>query len=187
MGCRPLADICLHACYNCCLKLCKTVRARAFARDICQRQFALVIIRAFDLTSSQPCTLSLSMSDSSTPNQKDRSLQKALTNKIVDEYFDHSESWLRAILRMCIFSMIPTYGQTALLIECPNQAVAKRLSRKTWPLQEAAECLAGYRSDRQVLICYQEGNQGAWRCFDTKTNTWKNWDNPQTPTAPTDS
>ncbi len=89
---------------------------------------------------------------------------------------------------MCIFSMIPMYGKTALLIECPNQAVAKRLSRKTWPLQEVAECLAGhYSSDRQVLICYQEGNQGAWRFFDTKTNTWKNWDNPQTPTAPTDS
>jgi hypothetical protein len=78
-------------------------------------------------------------------------------------------------------------GKPALLIECPNQAVAKRLSRKTWPLQEVVQCLAGQcRSDRRVLICYQEGTQGSWRCFDTNTNTWKNWEN-QTPIAPTDN
>ncbi len=128
------------------------------------------------------------MSEFHTPNQKDRSLQKALTNKIIDEYFDHSESWLRAILRMCIFSMLPLDGKPALLIECPNQAVAKRLSRKTLPLQEVVECLAGQcRSDRRVLICYQEGTQGAWRCFDTNTNTWKTLENLQTPTASADN
>lgn len=128
------------------------------------------------------------MSNFQTPNNRDRSLQKALTNKIVDEYFDHSESWLRAILRMCIFSMLPLDGKPALLIECPNQAVAKRLSRKTWPLQEVVQCLAGQcRSDRRVLICYQEGTSGAWRCFDTSTNTWKTWENVQTPTASADS
>lgn len=128
------------------------------------------------------------MSDSHTPQKKDRSLQKALTNKIIDEYFDHSESWLRAILRMCIFSMLPLDGKPALLIECPNQAVAKRLSRKTWPLQEVVPRLAGQcRSDRRVLICYFEGTQGAWRCFDTNINSWKPWENPQTPTAPADN
>lgn len=128
------------------------------------------------------------MSDSHTPKDKDRSLQKALTNKIVDEYFDRSESWLRAILRMCIFSMFPLDGKPALLIECPNQAVAKRLSRKTWPLQEVVECLAGQcRSERRVLICYKEVTQKGWRYFDTNTNTWKTWENPQTPTAPADN
>lgn len=125
------------------------------------------------------------MSDSHSPNKKDRSLQKALANKIVDEYFEHTESWLRAILRMCIFSLLPLDGKPALLIECPNQAVAKRLSRKTWPLQEVVQCLAGQcRSDRRVLICYQEG--GSWRCFDTNTNTWKTWEN-QMPIAPADN
>ena len=128
------------------------------------------------------------MSESNTPNQKDRSLQKALTNKIVDEYFDHSESWLRAILRMCIFSIVPLDGKPALLIECPNQAVAKRLSRKTCPLQDVVPCLAGEcRSEGRVVICYFEGKQGAWRCFDTKTNSWKTWESPQAPTASADS
>ncbi len=128
------------------------------------------------------------MSESNTPNQKDRSLQKALTNKIIDEYFDHSESWLRAILRMCIFSMVPLNGRPALLVECPNQAVAKRLSRKTWPLQDVVQYLGGQgSSEGRVVICYQEGKQGAWRCFDTKTSTWKAWQNSQTPTAPADS
>ncbi len=128
------------------------------------------------------------MSESNTPNQKDRSLQKALTNKIIDEYFDHSESWLRAILRMCIFSMVPLNGKPALLVECPNQAVAKRLSRKTWPLQDVVQYLSGQgSSEGRVVICYQESNQGAWRCFDTKTSSWKTWQNSQTPTAPADS
>ena len=128
------------------------------------------------------------MSDYHTTKQKDRSLQKALTKKIIDEYFDQAESWLRAILRMCIFSLIPLDGKAVLLIECPNQAVAKRLSRKTWPLQEVVQYLAGQRrSGRRVFIRYQEGNQGDWRCFDTKTNTWRVWENPQTTTAPADN
>lgn len=127
------------------------------------------------------------MSDSHTPNSNDRLLQKALTNKIIDEYFDHTESWLRAILRMSIFSMTQIDGQTALLIECPNQAVAKRLSRKTYPLQQVVPCFTSSYCDRtRVLICYQEVNK-AWRCFDTATNSWKTWANPQTPAAPADS
>lgn len=124
------------------------------------------------------------MSDSPTPNSNDRLLQKALTNKIIDEYFDHTESWLRAILRMSIFSMTQMDGQPALLIECPNQAVAKRLSRKTYPLQQVAPYLGSSSSNsRRVLICYQQTNR-AWRCFDTATNTWKTWENLQTPATP---
>lgn len=126
------------------------------------------------------------MSDSQTPNQNDRSLQRALTNKIVDEYFDHTESWLRAILRMSIFSLTQIDEQIALLIQCPNQAVAKRLSRKTYPLQQAAHYFGdNYSSSQRVLICYQEANQ-RWRCFDTRTNSWKTW-NPQTPATPADN
>lgn len=128
------------------------------------------------------------MSDSQTPNQKDRSLQRALTNKIIDEYFDHAESWLRAILRMSIFSLTSIDGQPALLVECPNQAVAKRLSRKTSPLQQIVPYLSkSYPASRRVLICYQEANQTNWRCFDTHTNTWKTWENPQTPATPADN
>ena len=128
------------------------------------------------------------MSESNTPNQQDRSLQKALTSKIIDEYFDHSESWLRAILRMCIFSIVPLDGIPGLMIECPNQAVAKRLSRKTWPLRDVVPCLAGHcRSEGRVVICYFDGKQKAWRCFDTKMNTWRTWDNPHAPTTPADS
>lgn len=124
------------------------------------------------------------MSDAPTPNSNDRLLQKALTNKIIDEYFDHSESWLRAILRMSIFSLTQMDGQSALLIECPNQAVAKRLSRKTYPLQQVAPYLGSDCSNsRRVLICYQQANR-AWRCFDTATNTWKTWENLQTPATP---
>ena len=126
------------------------------------------------------------MSDSSTPNHNDRSLQRALTNKIIDEYFDHTESWLRAILRMSFFSLTQIDGHPAFLIECPNQAVAKRLSRKTYPLQQAAHCFVDYSSNQRVLICYKQANQ-TWRCFDTNTGTWKTWENPQTPTAPADS
>jgi hypothetical protein len=132
--------------------------------------------------------LSAAMSDSLTPNQNDRSLQRALTNKIIDEYFDHTESWLRAILRMSIFSMTQIDRQPALLIECPNQAVAKRLSRKTPPLQQVVQYLStSYPSSQRVLICYREVNQANWRCFDTHTNTWKTWENPQAPAAPADS
>lgn len=126
------------------------------------------------------------MSDSSTPNSNDRSLQRALTNKIIDEHFGHTESWLRAILRMSIFSLTQISGQPALLIECPNQAVAKRLSRKTYPLQQAAQYFSSnYSCRHRVIICYKEANQ-AWRCFDTNTNNWKTWET-QTPTAQADN
>lgn len=126
------------------------------------------------------------MSDSSTPNSDDRSLQRALTNKIIDEHFGHTESWLRAILRMSIFSLTQISGQPALLIECPNQAVAKRLSRKTYPLQQAAQYFSSnYSCRHRVIICYKEANQ-AWRCFDTNTSNWKTWE-PQTPTAQADN
>lgn len=133
----------------------------------------------------QQFTFSATMSDAHTPNQKDRSLQVALTNKIIDEYFDHTESWLRAILRMSIFSLTQMDGQPALLIECPNQAVAKRLSRKTSPLQQVVPYLSNsYSSSHRVLICYQEADRANWRYFDTNTNTWKTWTNPQTPATP---
>ena len=122
------------------------------------------------------------------PNQKDRSLQKALTNKIIDEYFDHCESWLRAILRMCIFSMTQLDRQPALLIQCPNQAVAKRLSRKTWPLQEVVQYLTvSYPKSRRVLIFYREDTQVACRCFDTDTNDWRIWKNSHTPITPAEN
>ena len=127
------------------------------------------------------------MSDSQTPNQNNRSLQRALTNKIIDEYFYHAESWLRAILRMSIFSLTSIDGQPALLVECPNQAVAKRLSRKTSLLQQAVQHLSkSYPPSRRVLICYQQVNQTSWQYFDTHTNTWKTWEIPQTPATPTD-
>jgi hypothetical protein len=127
------------------------------------------------------------MSDFHPANQNDRSLQRALTNKIIDEYFDHTESWLRAILRMSIFSLTQIDGQPTLLIECPNQAVAKRLSRKTSPLQQVVPHLSNsYPSSRRVLICYQEADRANWRYFDTNTNTWKTGENPQTPATPAD-
>lgn len=128
------------------------------------------------------------MSESHPPNQKDRSWQKAITNKIIDEYFEHSESWLRAILRMCIFSLTQIEGKTALLVECPNQAVAKRLSRKSWTLQQLIECLSSsYPVSQRVLMCYQDQGLNTWRCFDTETSMWKTWESLQIPTASTDS
>jgi len=146
----------------------------------------LVTVSIFDLTSSQPPT-SATMSDSLKPNSNDRSLQRAFTNRIVDEYFDHTESWLRAILRMSIFSLTHIDGHSAMLIECPNQAVARRLSRKTTPLQQVVSYISSsYPYSHRVLICYQEANQSSWRCFDTNTNTWKSWESLQTPTATSD-
>lgn len=110
------------------------------------------------------------------PKPIDRSLQKALASKIVDEYFYNYESWLRAILRMCIFSMAWVDKRPALLIECPNQAVAKRLSRKTLPLQELIQHFTSDRiASKRVLICAPETDRKNWRCFDTKTNSWKSW------------
>lgn len=127
------------------------------------------------------------MTDFYVPDPQDRSLQKAITNRLVDEYFDYSESWLRAILRMCIFSLTQLGGKTALLIECPNQAVAKRLSRKTYPLEQFMECFSStYPASKRVLICYQDSSLATWRCFDTESNSWKTWENLQIPTASAD-
>lgn len=126
------------------------------------------------------------MTDFYVPQPQDRSLQKAISNRLVDEYFDYSESWLRAILRMCIFSFTQLSGKTALLIECPNQAVAKRLSRKTYPLEQFIEGFCtSYPGSRRVLICYQD-SLATWRCFDTESHTWKTWENLQISTASTD-
>ena len=147
------------------------------------------------------------MSDPHTPRQKDRALEKALTNKIIDDYFDNSESWLRAILRMCIFSLGHLDGQPVFVVECPNQALAKRLSRKTHPFRGivyyltdnfntgdctgasavAGDCPRGSGGANRSMFCYQEPCDGTWRCFDTRTNSWKTLSKPQTPAAPTDS
>lgn len=126
------------------------------------------------------------MSDFHTSNHKDRFLQKGLTNKIINEYFHRSESWLRAILRMSIFSMTWIDGQSAVLIECPNQAIAKRLSRKISSLQQVVQSLTTTYPSSRILICYREVNQ-SWRCFDTNSNTWKTWESLQTPTASPDN
>ncbi|AFY36435.1 hypothetical protein [Calothrix sp. PCC 7507] len=124
------------------------------------------------------------MSDAQTPQNQDRTLEQALTNKIIDDYFDNSESWLRAILRMCIFSLAYLDDEPVFVVECPNQAVAKRLSRKTYPFRGMVyfltDCLNG--SDR-TLFCYQENAGGTWRCFDTSTSSWKTLSHLQTPTA----
>jgi hypothetical protein len=144
------------------------------------------------------------MSDPHTPRKQDRALEKALTNKIIDDYFDSSESWLRAILRMCIFSLGHLDGKPVFVVECPNQAVAKRLSRKTHPFRGIVYYLTdnfntsdGLRSpggdgyaDRTLhdrsLFCYQDHSTGTWRCFDTSTNSWRTLSYPKKPKAPTD-
>ncbi|MCL2931516.1 MAG: hypothetical protein MGG11_04240 [Trichodesmium sp. MAG_R03] len=100
----------------------------------------------------------------------DRSLEKALTNQLIDRYFDHTESWLRAILRKCIFSLAYLQGETILAIECPNLAIAKRLSRKTYPFLCFAEHFSNSESD-QVLICYLDRNEN-WQCFDSTQKLW---------------
>jgi hypothetical protein len=128
------------------------------------------------------------MSDDQTPHDKDRSLEKALTNKIIDDYFYQSESWLRAILRMCIFSLAHLDGQTIFIVECPNQAVAKRLSRKTFPFRGIVYYLTDkFNGCDRTLFCYQEHKDGTWNCFDTTTKSWKTLSNLQSRTAPTDS
>ncbi|WP_341527736.1 hypothetical protein WKK05_35525 [Nostoc sp. UHCC 0302] len=127
------------------------------------------------------------MPNSQTPDNEDRKLEKALTNKIIDDYFDNSESWLRAILRMCIFSLTHLDGQPVFVIECPNQAVAKRLSRKTYPFRGITYYLTdNFDGSDRNLFCYQETKDKTWRCFDTSTNSWKTLRNLQSPTASTD-
>lgn len=127
------------------------------------------------------------MSDPQTPHNQDRTLEQALTNKIIDDYFDNSESWLRAILRMCIFSLAYLDGEPVFVVECPNQAVAKRLSRKTYPFRGMVYFLTDYLngSDR-TLFCYREKAKGIWCCFDTSNSSWTTLSNLQTPTASTD-
>jgi hypothetical protein len=115
------------------------------------------------------------MSDPQTPNKNDRAWERALTNKIIDDYFENSESWLRAILRMCIFSLGHLDGQSVFVVECPNQAVAKRLSRKTYPFRGIVYYVTDdFSGCDRTLFCYEEINQGNWRCFDTSTNSWNN-------------
>ncbi len=127
------------------------------------------------------------MSEPQTPQKKDRALEKALTNKLINDYFENSESWLRAILRMCIFSLAHLDGQPVFVVECPNQAVAKRLSRKTYPFRGIVYYITDNlnTSDRS-LFCYQESKEGPWRCFDTSTNSWITLSKPQKPTASAD-
>lgn len=128
------------------------------------------------------------MSDPHTPYKKDRAFEKALTNKIIDDYFDNSESWLRAILRMCIFSLAHLNGQPVFVVECPNQAVAKRLSRKTYPFRGIVYYLTdNFNAGDRSLFCYKDSAEGTWRCFDTSTNSWRTLSHRQKPTAPTDS
>ncbi|HLO86820.1 MAG TPA: hypothetical protein VK203_17715 [Nostocaceae cyanobacterium] len=128
------------------------------------------------------------MSDHQKASNQDRSLEQALTNKIIDEYFDESESWLRAILRMCIFSLAHLDGEAVFVVECPNQAVARRLSRKTYPFRGLVYFLTDEFYDRdRTLFCYKESNKDTWRCFDTSTNSWHYLSHLQSSTSSTDS
>ncbi|NES99109.1 MAG: hypothetical protein F6K62_13600 [Sphaerospermopsis sp. SIO1G2] len=125
------------------------------------------------------------MSDDQTLHNKDRSFEKALTDKIIDDYFENSESWLRAILRMCIFSMAKINGESVFIVECPNQAVAKRLSRKTYPFRGMVYFLTDNFDDRdRSLFCYKDERKETWQCFDTSTNTWASFSNLQSSTTP---
>ncbi len=117
----------------------------------------------------------------------DRSLEKALTSKIIDSCFEFSESWLRAILRLCIFSLGYLDGEPVFIVECPNQAVAKRLSRKTYPFRGMVYYFTDeFDTSDRTLFCYQEPSNGRWRCFDTNSKCWIVLDNLQTPASPAD-
>ncbi len=115
----------------------------------------------------------------------DRSLEKALTNQLIDRYFDHTESWLRAILRKCIFSLTYLDGETVFVIECPNLAVAKRLSRKTYPFLCFADHFSHSNSDR-VLVCYLDQDEN-WQCYDSGQRLWMSLPNFVSYSAETDS
>jgi hypothetical protein len=115
------------------------------------------------------------MSEAHVSQNNDRTLEKALTNRIIDDYFDNTESWLRAILRMCIFSLAYLNEQPVFIVECPNQAVAKRLSRKTSAFRGIVYYLTdNLNSGDRTLFCYHENQDGSWRCFDTNSHSWKN-------------
>ncbi|BAY64516.1 hypothetical protein NIES22_46150 [Calothrix brevissima NIES-22] len=123
------------------------------------------------------------MSEAQTPQNQDRKLEQALTNKIINDYFDNSESWLRAILRMCIFSLGHLDGKSVFVVECPNQAVAKRLSRKIYPFRGIVYYLTDYLDgEERTLFCYQEVKSGEWHCYDTSTQSWKAMRHLQMPT-----
>ena len=127
------------------------------------------------------------MSDSHASKEKDRSLEQALTNKIIDDYFEHSESWLRAILRMCFFSLAHLKAEPVFVVECPNQAVAKRLSRKTYPFRGIVYYLTDdFDVNDRCLFCYEDRSKGTWQCFDTSTNSWKALISLQTSATPSD-
>ncbi|MEA5597050.1 hypothetical protein [Rivularia sp. UHCC 0363] len=120
------------------------------------------------------------MSEHRIPEQKNRRLERALSNTIVDKCFEDSESWLRAILRMCIFSLGYIDSEPVFIVECPNQAVAKRLSRKTYPFRDIVYYFTdNLQASERSLFCYQE-SKGSWQCFDTNSNSWKNWNSLQT-------
>lgn len=124
------------------------------------------------------------MDDLKNHDSLDRSLEKALTNQLIDRYFDHTESWLRAILRKCIFSLAYFDGQTVLMIECPNIAVAKRLSRKTYPFLYFADHFSDFNSG-WMLVCYLDGENN-WQCYDSSQNSWMSWSNFNSSSAQTD-
>ncbi len=116
------------------------------------------------------------MSEHRIPDKQNRKLERALSNTIVDKCFENSESWLRAILRMCIFSIGYIDSEPVFIVECPNQAVAKRLSRKTYPFRDIVYYFTDdLNASERSLFCYQESNNGSWQCFDTNSNSWKNW------------
>jgi hypothetical protein len=127
------------------------------------------------------------MSDAQTPHDQDRILEQALTDKIIDDYFDNCEGWLKAILRMCIFSLAHLNGQPVFVVECPNHAVAKRLSRKIYPFRGLVYYLTdNFNCCDRTLFCYLERKKGIWKCFDTSTNSWKTLSQLQSRTATTD-
>lgn len=128
----------------------------------------------YGLTSNQSCVAigGNAMSDLDVPDIRNRSLEQALTNKIIDSYFDSSESWLRAILRMCFFSLTHLDDLPVFVVECPNQAVAKRLSRKTFPFRGVLYYLTDdFSAGSRSLFCYR-GKDGQWYCYDTSTSEW---------------
>ncbi|MEM7725991.1 MAG: hypothetical protein AAF208_06410 [Cyanobacteria bacterium P01_A01_bin.45] len=114
------------------------------------------------------------MSDAHAQEKKDRSLEQALTNKIIDGYFIDSESWLRAILRMCIFSLGHLEGEPIFIVECPNQAVAKRLRKKTYPFRGIVYYLTNnFDACDRSIFCYQNSKDLIWYCFDTRSGSWR--------------
>jgi hypothetical protein len=124
------------------------------------------------------------MDDLKNHDSLDRSLEKALTHQLIDRYFDYTESWLRAILRKCIFSITCIDGKSVFVIECPNPAVAKRLSRKTYPFlwftDHFSECNSG-----RVLVCYLDRDEN-WQCYDSDRKLWTSLPDFDSSSATTD-